>query len=147
MAISKIAGKVQTVLGVIESQDVCITLPHEQLPNPYISPDLYFNFHYFAIRKLHFMQRTKALVVFPGGFGTLDELFEILTLIQTKKQPLIPIILIGKAYWKHVIDLEFLAQEGVIHTSDIKLLIFAENAKDAWKKILKWHNKYEESLF
>ncbi|MEA1954589.1 MAG: LOG family protein [Campylobacterota bacterium] len=124
-----------------------ITLPFEQLPNPYISSELYFNFDYFAMRKLHFLQRTKALVVFPGGFGTLDELFEILTLIQTKKSPLIPIVLVGKSYWRNVINLNFLAQEEMIHSSDLKLLTYAENAQEAWDTILKWHNRYQKPLF
>ncbi|MEY3001807.1 MAG: hypothetical protein RLZZ428_182, partial [Pseudomonadota bacterium] len=85
-----------------------IQLSHEQFPNPYISPDLCFQFRYFAIRKLHFMQRAKALVVFPGGFGTMDELFEVLTLIQTKKTPTIPVILVGRSYWERLIDFDFL---------------------------------------
>ena len=91
-----------------------ITLPLEQVPNPYITPNLCFQFHYFAIRKMHFLMRAKALVVFPGGFGTLDELFDALTLRQTRRMQEIPIILFGREYWDRVIDFQFLADEGVI---------------------------------
>ena len=124
-----------------------IELPHEQLPNPYITPDLCFQFRYFAIRKLHFMQRAKALVVFPGGFGTLDELFEILTLIQTLKSPSIPIVLVGKAYWQRAIDFEFLNEEGVISSNDLDMLTYANNAKEAWDKIILWHKENKTPLF
>ena len=124
-----------------------IELPHEQLPNPYITPDLCFQFRYFAIRKLHFMQRAKALVVFPGGFGTLDELFEILTLIQTLKSPSIPIVLVGKEYWKRAIDFEFLNEEGVIASNDLDMLTYANNAQEAWDKIVLWHEENKTPLF
>jgi uncharacterized protein (TIGR00730 family) len=124
-----------------------IELPHEQLPNPYITPDLCFQFRYFAIRKLHFMQRAKALVVFPGGFGTLDELFEILTLIQTLKSPSIPIVLVGKEYWQRAIDFEFLNEEGVISSSDLDMLTYVNNAKEAWDKIVLWHEENKTPLF
>ena len=124
-----------------------IELPHEQLPNPYITPDLCFQFRYFAIRKLHFMQRAKALVVFPGGFGTLDELFEILTLIQTLKSPSIPIVLVGKEYWKRAIDFEFLNEEGVIASNDLDMLTYANSAKEAWDKIVLWHEENKTPLF
>jgi len=124
-----------------------IELPHEQLPNPYISPDLCFQFRYFAIRKLHFMQRAKALVVFPGGFGTLDELFEILTLIQTLKSPSIPIVLVGKEYWQRAIDFEFLEEEGVISSNDLDMLTYANNADEAWNKIILWHEENKTPLF
>jgi len=124
-----------------------ITLPHEQQPNPYISKDLSFRFYYFGIRKLHFMQRATALVVFPGGFGTLDELFDILTLIQTKKSPLIPIVLISKYYWNHVINFDFLVQEKVIKREDLNLFYYAENADEAWETILSWHKEREIDLF
>ena len=89
-----------------------ITLPHEQFPNPYVTPELCFSFHYFAIRKLHFLNRARALVAFPGGFGTLDELFETLTLIQTRKMPAVPIVLVGRAYWERVFDVDFLVERG-----------------------------------
>ncbi len=124
-----------------------IKLPREQFPNPYITPDLCFQFQYFAIRKLHFMQRAKALVVFPGGFGTLDELFGVLTLMQTKKTPSIPIVLVGKNYWKNVINFEFLIQESVISSSDLDLLTYTDTAKEAWKSILAWHEKNKTPLF
>ena len=124
-----------------------IKLPHEQLPNPYITPELCFKFRYFAIRKLHFMQRAKALVIFPGGFGTLDELFEILTLIQTMKNPSIPIILIGKEYWQRVVDFDFLNEEGVISSNDLHMLTYANNGQEAWNKIIEWHKENKTSLF
>jgi len=124
-----------------------IELPHEQLPNPYITPELCFQFRYFAIRKLHFMQRAKALVVFPGGFGTLDELFEILTLIQTMKSPSIPIVLVGKEYWQCVIDFEFLNEEDVISSNDLNMLTYVNNAEEAWDKIILWHEENKTPLF
>jgi len=124
-----------------------IKLPHEQHPNPYISKDLSFSFYYFGLRKLHFMQRAKALVVFPGGFGTLDELFDILTLIQTKKSPLIPIVLVSKHYWTHVINFEFLVSEKVINAEDLSLFSYVENAEDAWSFILSWYKNRELPLF
>jgi len=116
-----------------------ITLPAEQAPNPYISPELCFQFHYFAIRKMHFLLRAKALVVFPGGFGTLDELFDALTLRQTQRMQEIPIILFGEEYWKRVIDFEFLADEGVIADSHLDLIDFANTAQEAWDLISAYH--------
>jgi len=124
-----------------------IQLPHEQKPNPYITPEFSFDFRYFAIRKLHFMQRAKALVVFPGGFGTLDELFDLLTLIQTGKSPAIPVILICKSFWDRTVDLEYLYEEGVISKEDLKLFTFAETAEEAWDIILKWYKKKKTLLF
>jgi uncharacterized protein (TIGR00730 family) len=124
-----------------------IKLPHEQLPNPYISPDLSFSFYYFGIRKLHFMQRAKALVVFPGGYGTLDELFDILTLIQSNKSPLLPIILVSKEYWNNVINFEFLFQEKVISGDDLDLVSYVETADEAWNSILSWYKKREIYIF
>ncbi len=112
-----------------------ITLPFEQEPNPYISPELCFQFHYFAIRKMHFLLRAKALVAFPGGFGTLDELFEGLTLIQTKKILDLPVILFGEEYWRKVINFQHLVNEGTIDEDDIKLFVYADKAKDAWNYI------------
>lgn len=116
-----------------------ITLPHEQAPNPYITPELCFQFHYFALRKMHFLFRAKALVVFPGGFGTLDELFDALTLRQTERMQAIPIILFGKEYWSHVIDFQFLADEGVIGDEHLDLIDFAETPEEAWEIITKFH--------
>jgi uncharacterized protein (TIGR00730 family) len=112
-----------------------IRLPHEQHPNPYITPDLCFQFHYFAIRKLHFVLRARALVAFPGGFGTLDELFDSLALRQTGRMQAIPIILFGREYWQHVIDFQFLADQGTIGDDDLKLLSYAETAAEAWEII------------
>ncbi len=124
-----------------------IDLSHEQFPNPYISPDLCFQFRYFAMRKLHFMQRAKALVIFPGGFGTMDELFEVLTLIQTKKSPPIPVILLGKEYWNRMIDFEFLYEEDAIDPHDLDILTYVDNAEEAWKAIIQWHKKNKTPLF
>ena len=116
-----------------------ITLPHEQFPNPYISPELCFQFHYFALRKMHFLRRAKALVIFPGGFGTFDESFEILTLVQTRKVKPLPIVFVGKRYWEHIVNFDGLIEEGVIDPEDRELFYFAEDAQEAWDLILKWH--------
>ncbi len=112
-----------------------ITLPHEQAPNAYITPELCFQFHYFAIRKMHFLMKAKALVAFPGGFGTLDELFETLTLIQTGKTPRVPVILFGRSYWEKIIDWRGLLEEGVIDPDDLSLFEFAETPVEAWERI------------
>jgi uncharacterized protein (TIGR00730 family) len=109
-----------------------IRLPQEQQPNPYITPSLCFQFHYFAMRKLHFLLRAKALVAFPGGFGTLDELFDALTLRQTGRMQAIPIILFGREYWERAIDFPFLADAGTIADEDLELIDFAETAAEAW---------------
>ena len=112
-----------------------ITLPHEQAPNPYITPDLNFQFHYFAIRKMHLLMRAKSLVAFPGGFGTLDELFETLTLIQTHKVERIPVLLFGQAFWERVINFNALVEEGTISADDLDLFIYVETAEEAWELI------------
>ncbi len=117
-----------------------IHLPHEQYPNPYITPGLCFQFHYFALRKLHFLQRAKALVAFPGGFGTIDELFEVLTLVQTRKIRPVPVVLVGEEYWRRAVDVEFLADEGVIDAEDRELFWFAETADEIWSSILDWYD-------
>jgi uncharacterized protein (TIGR00730 family) len=109
-----------------------IVLPEEQKPNPYISPALCFRFHYFAMRKLHFLLRAKALVVFPGGFGTLDELFDTLTLVQTQKIKPLPILLFDRSYWRRLIDFDFLAEEGMINTADLQHFQYVEEADEAW---------------
>jgi len=109
-----------------------IALPHEQSPNPYITPDLSFKFHYFALRKMHFMMRAKALVAFPGGFGTLDELFETLTLVQCKKSKPVPIVLFGRDYWKRLFHPEVLVEEGVIDETDLDLFKYVDSVDDAW---------------
>jgi len=108
-----------------------ITLPHEQKPNPFITPDLAFRFHYFAIRKMHFLMRAKALVAFPGGFGTFDELFEALTLIQTRKMQRVPVVLFGAEFWRKAVDFDFLIAEGVIAPEDRDLFTFVETAEQA----------------
>ncbi len=118
-----------------------ITLPAEQAPNAYITPELCFQFHYFALRKMHFLLRAKALVVFPGGFGTLDELFDALTLRQTGRMQEIPVILVGREYWKCVIDFQFLADEGVIADHHLDLFHYAESAADAWEIITQFHHE------
>ena len=105
-----------------------IMLPHEEAPNPFVSPELAFRFHYFALRKMHFLLRARAMVAFPGGFGTLDELFEVLTLVQTGKMPRIPIVLVGSAFWRRVIDFEFLVDQGFIAPTDLKLFTCVDNA-------------------
>ncbi len=107
-----------------------ITLPHEQAPNPYISPELAFRFRYFALRKMHFLLRARALVAFPGGFGTLDELFEVLTLVQTGKMARIPIVLVGTAFWRRIIDFDRLLEEGFISEADLQLFDYANTAEE-----------------
>ncbi|MBK9374491.1 MAG: TIGR00730 family Rossman fold protein [Holophagales bacterium] len=116
-----------------------IVLPHEQVPNPYITPGLCIHFHYFALRKMHFLMRAKALVAFPGGFGTLDELFETLTLVQTGKMPPVPIVLFGREFWERAIDLPYLVAEGTIAPHDLDLVSYAETAVEAWETIAKFH--------
>lgn len=114
-----------------------IVLPHEQRPNPYITPELCFQFHYFAIRKMHFLMRAKALVVFPGGYGTLDELFETLTLIQTGKIKPFPVLIFGKAFWERIINFNVLVEEGTISAEDIEIFRYVETAEEAFGIILK----------
>ena len=112
-----------------------ITLPHEQDPNPYLTPDLSFRFHYFSLRKMHFMMRAKAMVAFPGGYGTFDELFEALTLVQTGKKSLLPIVLFGRKFWERVIDWDFLAEQGLISWPERRLFYIAETAEEGWAYI------------
>ena len=121
-----------------------ITLPHEQQPNPYITPELCFQFKYFALRKMHFRLRAKALVAFPGGFGTCDELFETLTLIQTHKMERVPILLFGKKFWQRAINLPFLAEQGMIAPQDLELLDYVETAQEAWDKIVTFYHERGE---
>ncbi|WP_313296832.1 TIGR00730 family Rossman fold protein [Diaphorobacter sp.] len=109
-----------------------ITLPHEQSGNKYISPSLCFKFHYFAMRKMHFLMRAKALVAFPGGFGTLDELFEVLTLVQTGKAKALPIILFGSEFWKKLINFDALVEQGTISPNDLKLFRYVDEPAEAW---------------
>jgi uncharacterized protein (TIGR00730 family) len=116
-----------------------IVLPHEQAPNQYVTPDLAFQFHYFALRKMHFLLRAKAVAVFPGGFGTLDEFMELLTLIQTGKMKPIPILLFGREFWNRVLDFEALAEEGVVNPEDLNLFEWVETAEEAWAKIVAFY--------
>ncbi|TBR73282.1 MAG: TIGR00730 family Rossman fold protein [Burkholderiaceae bacterium] len=112
-----------------------IVLPHEQAANPYVTPSLSFKFHYFALRKMHFMMRAKALVAFPGGFGTMDELFEVITLVQTHKAKPVPIILFGSDYWKRLCNFEMLVEEGTIAAADLELFKYVDEPQDAWDTI------------
>jgi hypothetical protein len=118
-----------------KSIGLSIVLPLEERLNPYVTPELSFQFHYFAVRKMHFLLRAKALVVFPGGYGTLDELFETLTLIQTKKVAPVPVLLVGREYWQSVINFEVLAEEGTIAAADLALFQYVETAEEAWTLI------------
>lgn len=117
-----------------------IVLPFEQRPNPYITPELCFQFHYFAIRKMHFLMRARALVACPGGFGTLDELFETLTLIQTGKIKRVPILLLGRDYWQRVINFDALVEEGAIDEKDLALFDYVDSAEEAWQAIKAYYN-------
>jgi len=116
-----------------------IVLPHEQAPNEYVTPELSFNFHYFGIRKMHFLMRACAVAVFPGGFGTLDELFETLTLIQTRRMAPIPVLLFGEAFWRGVIDFDALTEAGTISAEDLSLFSFVETAEQAWALVAEAH--------
>jgi len=119
-----------------------ITLPHEQAPNPYITPELCFQFHYFAIRKMHFLMRARAMLAFPGGFGTMDELFETLTLVQTRTMQRIPIILFGREYWSRVVDFDAFIEEGTIDPDDPEIFSYAESAEEAWATICAWYDQH-----
>ena len=118
---------------------LAIALPMEEEANPYVTPALSFKFHYFAIRKMHFMMRAKALLAFPGGFGTLDELFEVITLVQTRKAKPVPIVLFGSDYWKRLLDFDFLVEEGVISPDDVKLFEYVDAPEDAWSAIKRFY--------
>lgn len=117
-----------------------IVLPHEQAPNPFVTPRLSFQFHYFALRKMHFLLHAKAVAVFPGGFGTLDEFLELLTLIQTGKMKPIPVLLFGRDYWSRIINFEAMAEEGVINPNDTELFHWVETAEEGWDKIVKFYD-------
>jgi len=128
-----------------ESIGLNIVLPFEQKPNEYITPALCFQFHYFAIRKMHFLMRAKALIVFPGGFGTLDELFETLTLIQTRKIKPIPVLIFGKEFWKRIMNFDALVEEGTISPEDIELFKYVETAEEAWEVISRIYDVSQRS--
>jgi len=117
-----------------------IVLPHEQAPNPYVTPGLSFQFHYFALRKMHFLLRAKAVAVFPGGFGTLDEFLELLTLVQTGKMRPVPILLFGREFWNKVINFDAMADEGVVNREDLKLISWVETAEEAWAEVTRFYN-------
>jgi uncharacterized protein (TIGR00730 family) len=123
-----------------ESVGLNIMLPSEQVPNPYITPELCFRFHYFALRKMHFVLRAKALVAFPGGFGTLDEVFDSLTLRQTKRMQEIPVIMYGRKYWDGIINFQALADEGVITDEHLRLISYADSPREAWEHIARFHH-------
>jgi uncharacterized protein (TIGR00730 family) len=123
-----------------------ITLPCEQGPNPYVSPEFCFRFHYFAVRKMHFVMRARALVAFPGGFGTMDELFEVLTLVQTGKKRRLPIILMGRKYWNDVMNFRNMAKWGYISYEDLDLFHFADTGEEAWEIIEKFYRKNPREL-
>ncbi|MBI5245819.1 MAG: TIGR00730 family Rossman fold protein [Elusimicrobia bacterium] len=122
-----------------------ITLPHEQDPNPYITPELCFQFHYFSLRKMHFLMRAKALVAFPGGYGTLDELFETLTLVQTGKKRPLPIVLVGKTFWKRLVDFDYLAEMGMTNWEDNKLFKMVDTAEEGWAHIRNFWKTHRDS--
>ena len=123
----------------VDSVGLNIVLPHEQAPNRYVTPHLSFQFHYFALRKMHFLLRARAVAVFPGGFGTFDEMFELLTLVQTGKMKPMPILLFGKDFWSRVVDFDALADEGVISRRDLDLFHFVETAEQAWAHIARFY--------
>lgn len=129
--------------GAFEAGDFSIglniSLPREQTPNKYITPALCFRFHYFALRKMHFLLRARAIVVYPGGFGSFDEIFEVLTLIQTKKIVALPVILVGSAYWQKVIRFDLLVEEGLIDQDDLDIITFVDTEQEAWITIQKWY--------
>lgn len=123
-----------------------IVLPHEQSPNEYVTPELSFRFHYFALRKMHFLLRARAVAVFPGGFGTFDESFELLTLVQTQKVKPMPILFFGREFWDRVVDFDALVEEGVISPDDLKLFTFCENAEEAWAYVCEYYRKGSPDL-
>lgn len=127
-----------------ESIGLNIVLPHEQLPNPYVTPSLSFQFHYFALRKMHFLLRARAVAVFPGGFGTFDEMFELLTLIQTGKVRRLPILLYGREFWNLVVNFEALVEEGVISERDLDLITWCETAEEGWAAVCDHYAEAQE---
>ena len=130
-SIMEAANRGATDVGA-ESIGLNIVLPHEQAPNPYVTPSLSFQFHYFALRKMHFLLRARALAAFPGGFGTFDELFELLTLIKTGKIKPIPVLLFGREFWEKVVNFQALVDEGVVSQRDLGIFTYVETAEEAW---------------
>jgi uncharacterized protein (TIGR00730 family) len=124
-----------------ESVGLNIVLPHEQAPNPYVTPSLSLQFHYFALRKMHFLLHARALAAFPGGFGTFDELFELLTLIQTGKIEPIPVLLFGRAFWERVVNFEALVEEGVVSERDLGIFTYVETAEEAWDVVRDFYDE------
>jgi uncharacterized protein (TIGR00730 family) len=124
-----------------------IDLPREQRPNRYITPELCLRFRYFALRKLHFLLRARAMVAFPGGYGTFDELFETLTLVQTRKIPRLPVVLVGEAYWRRAVDFDFMVKAGTIEKRDRKLYCYAETGRGIWRAIAGWYRAAGEPVF
>ncbi|MES2288329.1 MAG: LOG family protein [Pseudomonadota bacterium] len=133
-SIMEAANRGATDVGA-ESVGLNILLPHEQAPNPYVTPSLSFQFHYFALRKMHFLLRARAVAVFPGGFGTFDETFELLTLIQTGKIKPMPVLMFGREFWERVVNFQALAEEGVISARDLDLITWVESAEEAWDAV------------
>ena len=129
-----------------ESIGLNIVLPHEQMPNEYVTPDLSFRFHYFALRKMHFLMRARAVAVFPGGFGTFDEAFELLTLVQTGKVRRMPIMFFGRDYWDRVVNFQALVDEGVIAAADLDLFTFCETAEEAWDCVCRYYSGTDDDL-
>ena len=129
-----------------ESIGLNIVLPHEQMPKRYVTPELSFQFHYFALRKMHFLLRARAVAVFPGGFGTFDEMFELLTLIQTGKVRPLPILLFGREFWNRVVDFEALVDEGVIAPHDLDLIHWTENAQEAWDFVVDYYADHPQPV-
>ena len=127
-----------------ESIGLNIVLPHEQAPNPYVTPSLSFQFHYFALRKMHFLLHARALAAFPGGFGTFDELFELLTLIQTGKIAPIPVLLVGRSFWKRVVNFDALVEEGVVSERDLGIFTYVETAEEAWAAVQRFYKERAE---
>jgi uncharacterized protein (TIGR00730 family) len=123
-----------------------IVLPHEQLPNPYVTPSLSFQFHYFALRKMHFLIRARAVAIFPGGFGTMDESFELLTLVQTGKVKPMPILFFGRDYWERIVNFEGLVDEGTISPDDLDLFTFVETAAEAWDHVCRFYDGTPDAL-
>ena len=124
-----------------------ISLPHPQLPNPYITPELCLRFRYFALRKLHFLLRARAMVAFPGGYGTFDELFETLCLVQTGKRAALPVVLVGEEFWRRALDFDFLVERGVLLRDELALFAFAESAPEIWEAIRDWYAERHRSIF